>query len=203
MRYKPKSNDSSVRPLITLALLGACDATPAVPAEGRIASLPAPVATLQGEFTRIGTVRLTVVDFATGLVEPRGGVGDGPGEYRRVGPLMPLPADSSLMLDLRARRWLLLAESEIVTTVPISDSAVAATARGRLIGVASEGKVVAVAYPSRSAGTRSRHADSLIVIRVERSTGQADTVAHASSAEQSATAVRPRTAIPGRLVPTR
>ncbi len=41
-----------------------------------------------------------ILDFETGLYDEIGAVGQGPGEYRMPGPLLPLPGDSSLLIDL-------------------------------------------------------------------------------------------------------
>lgn len=54
-------------------------------------------------------VALRLVDFDTGEFRDIGHEGSGPGEYRMPGPLLPLPGDSSLLVDLGNMRMMLVA----------------------------------------------------------------------------------------------
>ncbi len=49
---------------------------------------------------------LRLVDFASGGFEQIGQTGQGPGEYRMPGDLLPLPADSTLLVDLGNMRMM-------------------------------------------------------------------------------------------------
>jgi len=96
--------------------------------------LPPANAQLSEEFTSIGSVRelsdgrvlitdpregrVVAVDLKTGTVDLVGRKGQGPNEYGNAGPLIPIGADSSLMVDFMGRRWLLFSGSSIVATLP-------------------------------------------------------------------------------------
>jgi hypothetical protein len=120
---------------------------------------------------------LVVVDVQRGQLVVIGRGGQGPGEYSSLGLVCALGGDSSLVVDPSARRWLLLAEARIVRTIPSDDPAVQA-ARGRLVGVDTLGGVVTVIEPPVPPGTNvSDTGDSAVVIRVERLSGNTDTIA--------------------------
>jgi len=163
----------------------------AVPASSR---LPAADAVLDAEFTRIVAVReladgrvlvsdagdrkLFVADFTRQDARPIGREGQGPGEYRSVGQLLPLAGDSTLLVDGGAGRWLLLANDSIVATVAADAPAIregarlplGADARGNVL--ASRGMGGAPGAIAISSGT-----DSTWLLRVSRRTGTADTIA--------------------------
>lgn len=195
---------SGAAALAAAALTLGCDGASSVPSPGPSIDIPPAESVLPNGFTTIGSIReladgrllvadeqdnrLFVADFSSGSVRPLGTEGDGPGEYRQVGPLMPLAGDSTLMLDLRARRWLLLAGDSIATTIAASEAAVEATSSGQVLGTDAQGKVVAALYPANSWGGGGR-ADSLTVVRVDRHTARVDTVARASSLMQNGTAL--------------
>lgn len=64
-----------------------------------------------------GTPALALVDFATSMVQPVGGVGEGPGEYQEVTQLLALGADTTLVVDSRSLRWIILRGATPVVTV--------------------------------------------------------------------------------------
>lgn len=104
------------------------------PAAGQRFSLPHPNAKSQEGFTTITSAReladgrvlvsdpregrLAVVDFKSGSIQSVGRKGEGPGEYPNAGPLRPLGADSSIMIEALSRRWLILDGDKIVRTLP-------------------------------------------------------------------------------------
>lgn len=51
---------------------------------------------------------LKLIDFSTGKATAIGRNGSGPTEYRSADHLLPLPGDSSIMLDSRSRRFLII-----------------------------------------------------------------------------------------------
>ena len=107
--------------------------------------LGAPNARLNAEFTRVSAVRelddgrvlivdeadkrVAVGDWKTGTVRQIGRVGSGPGEYQLPQRLLALSADSTLLTDVMAGRWLLFAGDSIVETIPASAPPIAAGAR--------------------------------------------------------------------------
>lgn len=122
--------------------------------------------------------RLVVADFATGKVEPIGRRGAGPGEYNSAPVLLPLAGDSTLASVSLQRRWLVLAGSRIVETVPPDAKALLAT-RGRVEGSDRRGRVLTRVTPPLEAGvTRITERDSQAVVLVDRRTGAVDTVAY-------------------------
>ena len=154
-------------------------------------TLKQPDAKLPAEFTKIVSVRelsdgrilvsdqkeqrLVVADLRSGKVEPVGRLGGGPGEFRNAGRLIPLAGDSTLMVDWIARRWLVLDGARIAATVPPEAPAITAT-NAFLLSADRSGHVLADVYARPVAGQRFNPADSMRVIRVERTTGRVDTV---------------------------
>lgn len=92
-----------------------------VQAQTREIRLSPPNATLSAGFSEIVAVRelsdgrvligdrrenrIVVADFGGDSVVPTASAGVGPGEHTRVSAIWPLGADSSLMVDVTARRW--------------------------------------------------------------------------------------------------
>jgi len=121
--------------------------------------------------------QLYVVDFAKRTSEKRGRQGAGPGEYRTPGALWPLPADSTLLVDISGGRWLVMARDSFVAVISGNDPALAG---GRVpIGVDGQGHLLT----SRSArnlngavGNLQFTNDSSWLLRIERRTGHIDTV---------------------------
>ena len=158
--------------------------------------LGAPSAALDAEFVRIAGMReladgrvlmadeaekrLLVGDWKSRSVRPIGREGQGPGEYERPRNLFALAADSSLLVDALAGRWLLLAGDSIVETVPSSAPAILAGARNPL-GADALGFVVAtrpMGLPARGRGPlMPPRRDSLHLVRIDLRTGEADTLA--------------------------
>ena len=161
--------------------------------------LPAANASLAEEFTVIGSVRelsdgrvlitdpregrVVVADLRTGAVQQVGRKGRGPNEYGNAVPLLPLGADSSLMNDLLARRWLLFAGAAIVVTVPPDNPLIVAT-KGFARGADARGYVFTTVSPHEFVQETTKPgvidfgpADSDFVVRGHRGTARLDTVA--------------------------
>lgn len=139
----------------------------------------------------LGDGRLLVADPREGgllLIDRQGSTevigrrGDGPGEYRAPLSIMPLGADSSLVVDHGSRRWLLLSGDDVVATVPAFEQLptmlglfwgqpAASDSRGHVIGVGAHRFLNAVDF--RSPAT----ADSLVLLLGDRATGSIDTIA--------------------------
>jgi hypothetical protein len=66
--------------------------------------------------------RLVVADFGAQSIRQVGRSGSGPGEFRRLNALYPLAADSSLVEDQAARRWVILDGDRPVITVSVEPS---------------------------------------------------------------------------------
>lgn len=145
-----------------------------------------------GEFTSIGMIRelangrvivldtgqkkVLLADFRTGTVAPVSRVGEGPQEYRYPAVLFPLPGDSSLIVDLQLRRWILLAGERPVVTVPPQSLVLAGEGwEGRVRGAGPDGRVVMIFTP-RIPERAIDQGDSLYLVRVSRTTGRGDTL---------------------------
>jgi hypothetical protein len=84
-----------------------------VPLGSPIAAFPEPFSSLSG-FRELSDGRVLVADrlekavrmlnFGSGTLREIGRVGSGPGEYQMPGALLPLPADSTLLVDLGSMR---------------------------------------------------------------------------------------------------
>jgi hypothetical protein len=161
-------------------------------------TLKAANGTLEGDFTRIGSVRelddgrvlladrpheghrrILVGDFAAQSIEQVGRNGRGPGEYDYVGDLVPLPGDSTVMVDYLYRRWHILHKAAIVSLVN-SDAKIFQLPRVRsaahIEGADVSGHVLAHLGP-RSIATKPGPNDSTALVRIHRKTGKADTIA--------------------------
>ena len=162
-------------------------ATAQVPA---IALKPAN-ATLAAEFTGIASVReladgrllitdwrenrLVVADLRTGSTTAVSRKGSGPGEFQYVGSLLALGGDSTLVPDRQFPRWLLLRGDVVVATIPAESPALKA-AGNMLMGADYSGRVLAARPWLGVNGKAFRAADSLLLVRVHRATGRADTL---------------------------
>lgn len=122
---------------------------------------------------------LVHVRWGTREVTPIGRAGDGPGEYRGVGWLYPLGADSTLFSDSYTGRWLILDGLRMVSTIP-EGSALNRLLGGELSGADRRGNVLGVTGATSSAGSRlPRHwADSLILLLARPGFDRVDTIAH-------------------------
>ena len=121
--------------------------------------------------------RLVVVDLRSGAVRTLGRLGRGPGEFEQPDRLLATRGDSTLMRDrANSRRWTLIVGDSVAGTIPPDDPTVLATA-GSLVGADSRGYVLA-RRPGPLAdlgGGRARASSA--VLRVDRATGRADTIA--------------------------
>lgn len=160
----------------------------------RTVDLPATAVALDQEFTRIAAVReladqrvlvldagekrLVVMDFRNRSVITLGREGRGPGEYTQPNALHALPADSTLLVDAIASRWLLLHGASIVQTIPPEYPGIERGARSPL-GADAHGNVLATRAfidPRRLTSIPESGPDSVNLLRVARSTGRADTL---------------------------
>ncbi len=169
----------------------------AVPLAAQAAPAPThlapPDATLHLELTRVGAVRelstgrvlvldagdvrLWLADLTEGPAAPVGERGAGPGEYTGPTALFALPADSTLLVDRRQGRWLLLQGGAIVETVAAESPALRSGARAPL-GADFQGHVLAT-LPMRGGEEQADglpRRDSLWLVRVDRASGGVDTV---------------------------
>lgn len=148
-------------------------------------------ATSEREFTEITGVReladgrvlvadprertLVVLDLTRQTARPIGRAGRGPGEYSHLAKIWALTGDTTLVPDAGSRRWLMLAGSEIVATVP-PDAPAVRLAGSAFIGIDTLGHVLT----ARRLGQRVQHGpltvDSLTVLRVSRGAARMDTV---------------------------
>jgi hypothetical protein len=158
----------------------------------RPVALPAPEATLAAEFTLVTSVRelpdgrvlvldrtdkkLGVVDWKTSALTPIGRNGSGPGEYAQPTTLLALGGDSTLMPDPRNGRWLLLSGASIVATIGADAPALKNGGR-QPNGADARGHVIATGAISRGAATPVPRRDSILLLRLQRTTGKADTMA--------------------------
>lgn len=155
--------------------------------------LKAATGTLKAEFTGVTSMRelsdervivtdgrdqtLWVTDFVTGRKEPLGRKGRGPGEYLMIGWIRSIGGDSSIMLDLQQRRWLLFDGARITGSVPPDHPAIIRS-QSTFSFADSLGHVMHVRPAPVKAGVNDVTArDSSAVELVARSTGRADTVA--------------------------
>lgn len=121
--------------------------------------------------------RILLVDFRSGAAHEVGRIGRGPREFSMVMPISALAGDSSLMVDVNGRRWLLFHADSIVDVVPPDHPAIVASQT--LIHRADTlGWALMFRPAPRPVGTRSvSERDSSILARVHRTSGRIDTVA--------------------------
>ena len=115
--------------------------------------------------------RIAVADPRTGKVEQISRRGQGPGEYPTARPVWRINPDSSVLVD-SPRRWLVFDGARIVATLA-PDAPGVATTKGIPRGVDEIGNVYSSEF--LPAGNRPI-GDSTALMRVKRSTGQADTI---------------------------
>ncbi|HEX7049808.1 MAG TPA: hypothetical protein VF188_06300 [Longimicrobiales bacterium] len=129
--------------------------------------------------------RLVFLDWHSGAATEIGRVGPGPGEYRGVGRLYPLPADSTLFVDSYSWRWNLLAGPLIVST--IGENRVLNRLLGRhLSGLDARGRVVGRGRLRRSDVRARRGApDSVPLLMGQRASEHLDTIAQLDALDRS------------------
>jgi hypothetical protein len=140
---------------------------------------------------------LMIVDWSSAEPKTIGRAGDGPGEYRYPGSLIPLKGDSTLVTDRQNGRWYLLYRDRIVTTLPADRPLVrfagvnpSADTMGRLLvthGTHFSGRIGA------DGGADSyRRSDSAAVMVVHRNNEKTDTVARIRGPFRGTNTVRAR-----------
>jgi hypothetical protein len=155
-------------------------------------------AELSEEFTSIGSVRelsdgrvlltdpregrVVLADLKTGAVQQVGRKGQGPNEYGNAGSLHPLGSDSSLLVDVSTRRWLLFSGPAIAATLP-PDTPIIKAFKNFARGADEQGNVWSSVSPlefnpetAKPGTTTFGPADSDFVVRGNRRTGKVDTV---------------------------
>ena len=115
-----------------------------------------------------------MANFATGSVIDVGRNGRGPEEYTTIAPILPLGADSSLMVDTQSRRWLIFKGATLVRTVSLDAPAVRATS-GLVSG--ADGRGFLLSRKSARLEDGPGAVDSVAIITVAAATGAVDTVA--------------------------
>lgn len=186
-----------------LALLLIASA-PAAAAQSPTVTLSPASATLPHEFTDIGSVRelgdgrvlitdarehtVLIADLRSGETRSIGAHGAGPNEYRDLGPLITLGADTTLMADMSNRRMLLLHRDRIIATLA-PDHALVAAAGTRLLGADAAGRLFGshVIVPADFNAPRRRN--GIAVVAVHRGTLRADTLVTIRDAELQTRAV--------------
>lgn len=157
----------------------------------RTIPLSAPDATLTSEFTSLTSVReladgrvlvvdfgeskLLVADWTRGNAVQVGRNGGGPAEYRTPGTLLPLGGDSTLVPDVQNGRWLLLHGGSIASFTSADAPAIRSGAR-RPLGADFNGTVIFTQSIAGGSSAEPRR-DSVILVRIARSTGMGDTIA--------------------------
>jgi hypothetical protein len=119
--------------------------------------------------------RLAVADFRSGVVESIGRLGEGPGEYTSVGEVLSLGKDSSLVVDWKSGRWLVLSRDRIVGTIPVSSPAYASVG-GNLLGADARGHFLANPPIKMAPGAQAALADSMSLILVDARTGSTQSI---------------------------
>ena len=188
----------ALRSILSLVAVGPSLA-PAFAQAPRQIRLKPPTAELKEEFTSVGSVRelsdarvlindpsegrVVLADLKTGIVQQVGRKGQGPGEYSMAGPIYAISPDSSLLADGLSRRWLLFSGPDIVATLPPLTPIITLT-RGFIRGTDQRGNVwiIAPSHPfvqekAQAGSIDFGPADSDFVVRANRATGRADTIA--------------------------
>jgi hypothetical protein len=127
-----------------------------------------------------------LVDFKTGSATKVGREGSGPGEYALPMRLVALPGDSSAVFDpLNARLLVVLPNGKPGNFITLEQSAPAGPGGGMRMGIQptrysdAKGRLYWTGAPFRmSEGGPPKVADSVPVLRYDRSTKKSDTVAY-------------------------
>lgn len=170
-------------------------------AQNRVFTLRPAAATLEHEFTRVGSVRelsdgrilvtdteddlLFVADFQSGAMRPFSSKGAGPGEYRDLGTLIPLRGDTTIMADASNRRALVLFRDAVVRTLAVDDPMLTVVGTD-IVGATANGRVFALRRlpPTDFSAPRSRNPVALLRWEAART----DTVARLRGIEMQTVA---------------
>jgi hypothetical protein len=118
--------------------------------------------------------RVVLADFGTGDTVRVGREGAGPGEYAIPGALVPLPGDSTLLVDEGAQRYAVIrSDGRIVSNV----NPPAGVLVTRLGGVGPGGELYFEGTPGAGASAGAGARDSVPVLRWRRGQAHVDTVA--------------------------
>jgi hypothetical protein len=185
---------------------------------GNPIELPPPNAVASTQFTNVRDIRelsdgtLLVGDrLETRLVhivwDPPaeseiGRIGEGPGEFRGIGPLFPLRGDSTLFIDSYSGRWNLLDYTRIVQTIR-RERFWPGVRNGELAGTDTLGHILGTQNFSFPGGSpRGVYGDSLLVLRASFPTERTDTVARIRGQGGEGLLIQEPTAErPGRIFP--
>ncbi len=160
-------------------------------------TLPKPNSTVNDNFTNVigvqeiagGIVlvsdgrenRIVVADLASQVVQAAARSGNGPGEYMRVGTLHALKRDTTIMVDIIGRRWIVFKGDKAVGTLTSTRQGVRETFQswdGSVLGADTLGNVLTVApEPYRPGAHEMDIRDSIALVLVSRTSGMKDTVA--------------------------
>ena len=125
---------------------------------------------------------LVLADMTSGTADTLGGVGGGPGEYRQPDGLLPLPGDSTLLIDLgNARLTVVAPDGSFAETMTMAQAGPGG--RPQIIlpsGVDSQGRIY---FQPFGGGAGGRIPDSATVVRLDRATGAIDTIARVGRPE--------------------
>lgn len=114
--------------------------------------------------------RLAIIDFSSGTARSLGRKGSGPGEYLDLGPLVTLPADSSIVVDIGNTRWLILVGDIVTATIPSDNPAIKGVLFWVPFGSDRSGNLLSWRF--RPDARTSTKTDSVDLTRVSRSTGR-------------------------------
>lgn len=156
------------------------------------------------DFTRVTSVReladgrvlvvdagersIIVVDFSTRRARVVGQSGSGPNEYRSVGRLIALAADSTLIADRANGRYLLLFQDRIVGAMDPASPVVGALGFA-LLGADPNGHLFASRAVTGELPRDVRHRPRSVVLRFNRHNGALDTLVSMLGAEVTSTQV--------------
>jgi hypothetical protein len=114
--------------------------------------------------------RIALVSFDGTPAQTLSRVGSGPGEYRRTGPLVAMPGDSTALVDGPNGRLLLFSGGKVAGTIVLADQA---TRLSEIPVGISAAHFYAYSFPVDRRGA----ADTLALVRVSRRNRAIDTIA--------------------------
>lgn len=179
--------------LLAVSLIAACADAPAVEETVELGPADAVLDDPDRQFTWLTGVRelsdgriiavdfrenrLEVLDATLQSGEPIGRAGDGPGEYRQVGWVYPLGADSSLVTDPNSRAWYMLDGTRIVERIT-AESPTNRIFDPIMFGSAPSGHLLGTAGHvwTNPAGILKTEADSLVLLLGRIGSENLDTV---------------------------